>query len=185
MVWKKSDGTPIYNGKSWVDDNNIRHPTNWSIWTDEQKKAKGLTWEDDPVVKTFDNRFYDAVDVEKKLSDVNVVDDNGKAVIDIRTGKQMIQRGLKYLWIEQTKQTANSLLSKSDWQVTRKAEKGTAIASATSTYRDKVRTACDTIETNINNCSNLNEFKALFVVPVDSDGKTTGNAPIYDFPDES
>ena len=136
MVWKKSDGTPIYNGKSWVDDNNIRHPTNWSIWTDEQKKAKGLTWEDDPVVKTFDNRFYDAVDIEKKLSDVNVVDDNGKAVIDIRTGKQMIQRGLKYLWIEQTKQTANSLLSKSDWQVTRKAEKGTAIASATSTYRD-------------------------------------------------
>ena len=173
MVWKKSDGTPIYNGKSWVDDNNIRHPTNWSIWTDEQKKAKGLTWEDDPVVKTFDNRFYDAVDV------------NGKAVIDIRTGKQMIQRGLKYLWIEQTKQTANSLLSKSDWQVTRKAEKGTAIASATSTYRDKVRTACDTIETNINNCSNLNEFKALFVVPVDSDGNPTGNAPIYDFPDEA
>ena len=185
MVWKKSDGTPIYNGKSWVDDNNIRHPTNWSIWTDEQKKAKGLTWEDDPVVKTFDNRFYDAVDVEKKLSDVNVVDDNGKAVIDIRTGKQMIQRGLKYLWIEQTKQTANSLLSKSDWQVTRKAEKGTAIASATSTYRDKVRTACDTIETNINNCSNLNEFKALCVVPVDSDGNPTGNAPIYDFPDEA
>lgn len=185
MVWKKSDGTPIYNGKSWVDDNNIRHPTNWNIWTDEQKKAKGLTWEDDPVVKTFDNRFYDAVDVEKKLSDVNVVDDNGKAVIDIRTGKQMIQRGLKYLWIEQTKQTANSLLSKSDWQVTRKAEKGTAIASATSTYRDKVRTACDTIETNINNCSNLNEFKALFVVPVDSDGNPTGNAPIYDFPDEA
>ena len=97
----------------------------------------------------------------------------------------MIQRGLKYLWIEQTKQTANSLLSKSDWQVTRKAEKGTAIASATSTYRDKVRTACDTIETNINNCSNLNEFKALFVVPVDSDGNPTGNAPIYDFPDEA
>ena len=86
MVWKKSDGTPIYNGKSWVDDNNIRHPTNLSYWTDEQKKAKGLTWEDDPVVKTFENRFYDAVDVEKKLSDVNVVDDNGKAVIDIRTG---------------------------------------------------------------------------------------------------
>jgi hypothetical protein len=149
-----------------------------------KKKSAGLVWEDDPVVKTFDNRFYDAVDVEKKLSDVNVVDDNGKAVIDIRTGKQMIQRGLKYLWIEQTKQTANSLLSKSDWEITRKAEKGTAIASATSTYRDKVRTACDTIETKINNCSNLKEFMALFDAPVDSDGKVTGNAPIYDFPDE-
>jgi len=184
MVWKKSDGTKIYSGKSWVDDNNIRHPTNWNIWTDAQKKSKGLTWEDDPVAKTFDNKFYDAVDVEKKLSDVNVVDDDGNAIIDPTTGKQMIQRGLKYLWIEQTKQTANSLLSKSDWEITRKAEKGTAIASATSTYRDKVRTACDTIETKINNCSNLKEFMALFDAPVDSDGKATGNAPIYDFPDE-
>ena len=184
MAWKHN-GRTIQIGKAWIADDNTKHPRGWANWSADLKKTRGLVWEDDPVVKTFDNRFYDAVDIEKKLSDVNVVDDNGKAVIDIRTGKQMIQRGLKYLWIEQTKQTANSLLSKSDWQVTRKAEKGTAIASATSTYRDKVRTACDTIETNINNCSNLNEFKALFVVPVDSDGNPTGNAPIYDFPDEA
>ena len=183
MVWKHN-GRVIQIGKAWVSDNNTKYPGQWNNLTDAQKKSAGLVWEDDPVVKTFDNRFYDAVDVEKKLSDVNVVDDNGKAVIDIRTGKQMIQRGLKYLWIEQTKQTANDLLSKTDWQITRKAEKGTAIASATSTYRDKVRTACDTIETKINNCSNLKEFMALFDAPVDSDGKVTGNAPIYDFPDE-
>jgi hypothetical protein len=183
MAWKHN-GRTIQVGKAWVNDNNYKYPRQWNNLTDAQKKSAGLVWEDDPVVKTFDNRFYDAVDVEKKLSDVNVVDDNGKAVIDIRTGKQMIQRGLKYLWIEQTKQTANSLLSKSDWEITRKAEKGTAIASATSTYRDKVRTACDTIETKINNCSNLKEFMALFDAPVDSDGKVTGNAPIYDFPDE-
>jgi hypothetical protein len=57
----------------------------------------------------------------------------------------------------------------SDWEITRKAEKGTAIASATTTYRDKVRTACDTIETKINNCSSLADFiKLLFDVPVDS-----------------
>ena len=75
-------------------------------------------------------------------------------------------------------------LKKSDWEVTRKAEKGTAMASATSTYRDKVRTACDTIETKIKNCSKLSEFIALFDVPLDKDGNPTGNAPIYDFPDE-
>ena len=97
----------------------------------------------------------------------------------------MVALGLKSIWIKKTKDQTNYLLSFSDWEVTRKAEKGTAIASATSTYRDKVRTACDTIETKINNCSNLNEFKALFDVPVDSDGKVTGNPPIYDFPDET
>ena len=70
--------------------------------------------------------------------------------------------------------------------MTRKAEKGTAIPDATQTYRDNVRTACSTIETKINNCSNLTQFMALFDVPVDSDGIPTGkNAPINDFPNEN
>ena len=69
--------------------------------------------------------------------------------------------------------------------VVRKSEKGTAIPTATATYRDKVRTACDTIETKINNCSNFTEFKALFDNPIDKDGNPTlDNAPMFDFPDE-
>ena len=184
MAWKKSDGTIVKAGRSWVDDNNIKHPPNWNIWTDAHKKSKGLTWEDDPVVKIYDNRFYNSVGKEKSLTDINIVDDDGKAVVDPITGKQQVQLGLKSIYISQTKNTANYLLSKSDWEITRKTEKGTAIASATSTYRDKVRTACDTIETKINNCSNLEDFKALFAVPTDKDGNRTGKAPINDFPDE-
>jgi hypothetical protein len=184
MAWKHN-GRTIQIGKAWVDDNNFKHPHNWSTaWTAQSKKAWGLVWEDDPIVETFDERFYKSKDVERNLADVNVVDDDGKAVIDLSTGKQMIKVGLKTIWIAQTKQYTSYLLRKSDWEVTRKAEKGTAIASATTTYRDKVRTACNTIETKINDCANLDAFKALFVVPVDSDGKVTGNAPINDFPDE-
>ena len=144
-----------------------------------------LVWEDDPVVETFDDRFYFAKDVERKLADENAVDLDGNAINDPMTGKQMVKLGLKSVWVTKTKQTANGLLSKSDWEVTRKAEKGTAIASATTTYRDKVRTACDTIETKINDCSSLADFIKLFDVPVDSDGNPTGNAPIYDFPNEA
>jgi hypothetical protein len=184
MVWKHN-GKVISVGKSWVSDTNTKYPKQWINLTDAEKKSAGLVWEDDPVVQTFDNRFYSAKDVELKLADVDAVDDNGKAIIDIRTGKQMVTLGLKSIWINRTKEQANDLLKKSDWEVTRKAEKGTAIASATSTYRDKVRTACNTIETKINNCGNLTEFKALFDTPVDSDGNPTGNAPIYDFPDEA
>ena len=100
-------------------------------------------------------------------------------------GNVIVNQGLKTIWINITKQRANDLLSKSDWEVTRKAEKGTAIASATSTFRDKVRTACNDIETKINACSNLTAFKALFDTPVDKDGNATGNPPIHDFPEES
>ena len=183
MAWKHN-GRTIQVGKAWVSDDNTKYPRQWNNLTDAEKKSAGLVWEDDPVVETFDDRFYWAKDIERKLTDENVVDDDGKAVIDPITGKQVVQLGLKSIWIEQTKSKANSLLSKSDWEITRKAEKGTAIASATSTYRDKVRTACDTIETKINNCSNLKEFMALFDSPTDSDGNVTDNAPINDFPNE-
>ena len=111
-------------------------------------------------------------------------DDDGKAVIDPTSGKQMIQRGLKYQWIERTKSTANGLLTASDWYVTRKSETDTAIPSDISKYRTDVRTSTATIETKINNCKTLSDFQALFLVPKDSNGDPTGNAPIYDFPDE-
>ena len=191
MPWKKSDGTIVQIGKSWVDDNKIRHPSNWNIWTDDYKKSMGLTWEDPPSIPTpYDDRFYLGRDDkgnlrEKSLTDVNVVDLDGKALIDPNTGKQMVDLGLKSVWIAKTKEKTNNLLARTDWMVVRKSEKGTAIPTATATYRDKVRTACDTIETKINNCSNLTEFKALFDNPLDKDGKPTlDNAPIFDFPSE-
>jgi hypothetical protein len=76
------------------------------------------------------------------------------------------------------------MLSRTDWYVTRKAETGADIPSDISKYRTDVRTATKTIEDKINNCTNVTEFMKLFDVPVDSDNMPTGNAPIYDFPNE-
>ena len=191
MPWKKKDGTIIKVGQGWTDDNNIVHPSNWMIWSDTYKKAVGLTWEDSPASEApFDNRFYwgrkkDGTLIERSLTDIKEVDSDGKAILD-EDGNQVVTKGVKTIWIKQTKQDTNAILSKTDWMITRKAEKGTAIPDATTKYRDSVRTACNTIETKINNCSNLKEFMALFDSPVDSEGNYTGdNAPIYDFPKES
>jgi len=171
-------------GKAWQDDDGFKHPYNWSSsWSADDLKKWGVSVEADEDT-SYDNRFYWAKGIERKLADENVVDEDGKAVIDSRTGKQMVQLGLKSNWIAQTKTTANGLLSSSDWYVTRKAEADTAIPSDISKYRTDVRTASKTIEDKINGCADLDAFKALFVVPVDSDGDPTGNAPIYDFPDE-
>jgi hypothetical protein len=182
MGWKYGD-VQLKAGKSWTDKDGTKHPNNWMIWSDEDKKGFGLTWEDD-VDTSFDSTFYWAKDVERKLADVNVVDEDGKAVIDTITGKQKIEFGLKSIWVAKTKTTANSLLASSDWYVTRKAETDTAIPSDISTYRTAVRTASKTIEDKINGCADLDAFKALFVVPVDSDDNPTGNSPITNFPDE-
>jgi hypothetical protein len=186
MVWKLSDGTIVNVGTSWVDSNKIRHPSNWGVWSDAEKKAAGLTWTDD--VAPHDDKFYwgrkeDGSLIERAIDDEDAVDEDGNKKKD-SNGNQVINYGLKSVWIKITKQRANDLLSKSDWEVTRKAEKGTAIASATATFRDKVRTACNTIETKINACSSFADFKALFDCPVDSKGDVSGPAPIDDFPSE-
>ena len=184
MPWKHN-GRTIKVGKAWVSDSGVKHPAIWMRWSDSEKKDNGLTWEDPPASEaSFDNRFYsgrktDGSLIERSLTDVNEVDEDGKALLDIK-GKQIVTLGLKYIWIAQTKKTANDLLSKTDWMITRKAEKGTAIPDATTTYRDSVRTACNTIETKINACSNLTEFMALFDTP--SDGS---NPPMFDFPTEN
>ena len=189
MPWKLDDKI-INEGRSWVDKNNIRHPTNWSIWTDDQKKAVGLAWADpSPQEAPFDNRFYTGRKangdlIEKSLADVKWVDKDGEAVIDERTGEQGITDGLKTLWKKQTKATAHSSLSHTDWLVTRKAEASTAIPSDIATYRGNVRTASKTIEDKIDACDPLTKFIAFFDVPKDSDGKVTGNAPMYDWPKE-
>ena len=181
MAWLYN-GRTLKVGKSWTDDNGTKHPTNWMIWSNAEKTALGLVWQDDEDT-SYDNRFYWAKDVERSIIDINEVDGDGNPILDI-DGNQVVTKGLKTIWIERTKETANSLLAKSDWYVVRNAEKSTAIPADISTYRDAVRTATGTIETAINACADLDAFKALFVVPTDADGNPTGKAPIFDFPDE-
>ena len=191
MPWKKSDGTYIKEGKAWVGVDGTKYPSVWTRFSDTELKSFGLTWEDPPAsAEPVDSRFYwgrntDGSLIERRLDDEDAKDDDGKQLYKEDGKTKLINEGLKTIWIKKTKETANGMLSRTDWLVTRKSEKGTAIPDATTTFRDSVRTACNTIETKINNCSNLTQFIALFDVPLDSDKLPTGNAPMFDFPQES
>ena len=54
MPWKHNN-TVIRAGHGWVSSEGIKHPTNWMSWSDEDKTAAGLVWENDP--EPFDSRF--------------------------------------------------------------------------------------------------------------------------------
>jgi hypothetical protein len=182
-MWKLNDKV-IKEGKAWTDDDGVQHPANWNIWSDSEKKGKGLTWEDEPDT-SFDNRFYWSKGVERSLTDILVTDENGEKVIDPATGEQMVQEGLKTQYIAQTKQTANDMLSKTDWYIIRASDDSSlTVPSDITTKRKAIRDAAKTIEDKINATSKLENFIKLFDAPVDKDGMPTGNAPIYDFPKE-
>ena len=163
MPWKYNNVT-IRAGKSWVDDNSIRHPRTWSRWSDTEKIAAGLVWQDGPA--PFDSRFYWAADLPRDLDDVTEQDGS-------------VTLGLKSQYKAQTKVIAGSLLAPTDWHVVKAAEVETySVPSNVSQYRSDVRAASNTIEAAIDGASDLDAFIALFDAPED------GNSTINDWPDE-
>jgi hypothetical protein len=175
-------GRVIKQGRAWTDAEGVQHPAQWNRWTDEEKAAKGLVWNQDLQPVPFDNRFYWSAGNPKALDDVNAVDEDGNPVLD-ENGVQVVTKGLKSNAIAQVKTTAGGLLQPTDWMVTRKAETGTEVPSAVGDYRTAVRTASEAIETAIAGVTTLEAFKALYDAPVDADGNVTGNAPINNWPD--
>ena len=160
----KYNGKVIRAGRAWTGIDGVQHPRNWMIWSDAEKTAAGLVWEDDPA--PFDNRFYWAADLPRALDDVT--DEDGNVTL-----------GLKSQHKAQTKVTAASLLAPTDWHVVKAAEVGSySVPTDIGQYRTDVRAASNTIEAAIDDAADLDAFIALF------EGTEEANAPIYDWPEE-
>lgn len=98
----------------------------------------------DVVVPTYDSRI-------QELGDIYFDTDNSQFTYPVsnKTWTESLA-DLKSKRIQELKSIYNSKLSKTDWYVTRKSEKDTAIPSNIQTERDDLRTACGTHETAIN-----------------------------------
>jgi len=175
----------IINGPKAVTIEDVNHPaTIFRSWTAEELKAIGLypysEQSTDTAFYKYSNSSYEiGADAVKQVWG----NETAKDMDDITVGEDTVL-GLKSVWVNSTKSSSHSKLSSTDWYVTRLAEETTAVPSDVSTYRDAVRAACNTIETAINACADVDALKAMFVTPVDGDGKATGNSPMYDWPDE-
>ena len=157
--------------------NEIQYPANWlRLSTAEEKTAIGITEvADDPV---YDSRFYWGNGTAKALDDEDAKDEEGN-LLKNPDGSQMVIQGVKSVLKTQEKATAGSLLAKYDWYVVRQAEKSTAIPSAITTYRDAVRTACDTREKEIDACSDTAALVTLYGSTEQSDKTWKPNMTQY------
>ena len=171
----KLDGKPLAVDVAF-SHNDINYPANWlRLSTADEKTALGITEvADDPV---YDSRFYWNNGTAKTLTDTNEVDENGDPLLD-DYGNQIITLGVKSVLKAREKDIAGSLLAKYDWYVVRKAEKSTAIPTAITTYRDGVRTACNTRETEIDNCADTAALVTLYG-STEKDGVFTPNMTQY------
>ena len=184
MAFQLSDGTGLPVDVPFTIGT-TNYPANWlRLSTAEEKTALVIIEVEDP--KVYDNRFYWNDGSAKALDDVNATYaedalDGSYKKGDLKKdadGNQLIIYGVKTILKSQEKATAQSLLSKYDWYVTRKSEKGTAIPAEITTYRDAVRTACNTRETEISNCADTAALVTLYG-NTEKDGVITQNMTQY------
>ena len=131
------NGNPLAVDVPFTTSDGTQYPANWlRLSTAEEKTDLGIAEVADPTV--YDSRFYNGDGSAKALD------------------------GVKSVLKAQEKETAGSLLARYDWYVVRKAEKSTAIPTAITTYRDGVRTACDTREKQIDACADTAALVTLY-----------------------
>ena len=78
------------------------------------------------------------------------------------TEGEVATRGLKHNLIKTLKQQVAGVLVHTDWYITRKTEKSTAIPSAISTHRDAVRTKQASMETAITDAADTAALETLY-----------------------
>jgi len=91
-------------------------------------------------------------------------------------GNQIITRGLKYIKKQMIDNQCAGLLAPSDWMVVKATETGGTMDSGWKTWRASVRTKCNSMQTQIDNASDVDALAALFTRDKD------GVRPLGEFP---
>ena len=101
------------------------------------------------------------------------------------TEGEVKSRGLKYNLIQNVKKQANNLLLETDWYVTRKSEKSTAIPSNITTWRNGIRSKQAAMETSITNANDTPALETLYtyVNTADEGDPVVMERPIGEFPE--
>ncbi len=109
------DGRPLSPDVPFEHDG-ISYPANWlRLATPEERAAIGITEEPDPA--PYDQRFYWGPDLPKDHT-------------------QLVEQ-----WTQQTRTTAGTLLTPTDWLVVRELDNGTAVPTEWKDWRQAIRMA--------------------------------------------
>ena len=120
-------------------------------------------------------QLNDSLWTQQDSDDGDLPDD--KAVGDVKV------EGLKTIKKRIIKEQASNLLAKHDWQVVKATEVSDySVPSAVTTYRANVRTKSNEMETSIDNCTTVDQLKALYEYTEDDDGNIT--RPLAEFPED-
>ena len=186
----------MLSGNQGVTIDDIQHPKAiFTLWTKDEREAIGVYEVEMNNSKKKDEKWYINTDVTYSFGSGKVTGSYGDATArkhadtlftaqDESDGKgtegDVATEGLKTVLIRDVKKSAESELNKTDWYVTRKSEKSTAIPSAVTTHRDAVRSKQASMETSITNASDTPALETLYTRNDDGE-RPLGELPTKDF----
>lgn len=190
------------NGNKGITIGDVQYPQSiFTLWTEAERNAIGIytveidntNFKDEAFfINTNQTIAYDSsadkvqasygTATAKRLNDENAVDENGDPILDAN-GDQVINYGLKTHYKKIFNEQAKVFLEKTDWYVIKATDvESYSVPSNITTYRTQVRAKVNSMETDIDDCSTVEELETLLKYTTDDNG--VQSRPLGEFPDE-
>ena len=191
----KSDNsiTRMLNGNRGITIDDNQYPRAiFSLWSEAERNAINIYEVTIDNSKKKDEKWYTNTNITYSFDGTNATGSYGDATAKAHADTLYTQEdednglgtkddvkveGLKTILIKTIKAQAEGILNETDWYITRKAEKNTAIPSAITTHRDAVRSKQDSMCTAITNASDTPALETLYTRDEDGD-RPLGELPI-------
>jgi len=192
--------TQMPKGNKGITLNGNKYPASiYTLWTEAERNAIGIYTVEIDNTNKKDEEWYINTNISYAFSGGKVKGTYGtakaKKIADtlwteqdktdglIREGEDVgdvATRGLTYLKKQMIDNQCAGILAPSDWMVVRATETGGTMDSGWKTWRASVRTKCNSMQTQIDNASDVDALAALFTYTEQEDKSVT--RPLGEFP---
>jgi len=191
--------TQMPKGNKGITINSVQYPSSiYTLWTEAERNAIGIYTVEIDNTNKKDEDWYINTNISYAFGSGKVTGTYGtataKKIADtlwtsqdktdglIREGDDVgdvATEGLKTIKKRMIDNQCAGLLAPSDWMVVRATETGGTMDSGWKTWRASVRTKCNSMQTQIDNASDVDALAALFTYTT-TDGVTS--RPLGEFP---
>ena len=192
--------TQMPKGNKGIQIGDVKYPVAiYTLWSEAERNAIGIYTVEIDETNKKDEEWYINTNITYAFSGGKVKGTYGSATAKkiadtlwtsqdktdglIREGEDVgdvATRGLKYIKKEIIDKECAGLLAPSDWRVVKATETGGTMDSGWKTWRASVRTKCNSMQTQIDNASDVDALAALFTYTEQEDKSIT--RPLGEFP---
>ena len=187
--------TSMPKGNKGIKIGDNQYPASiFTLWSESERNAIGVYTVEIDETNKKDSEYYINTNITyafsggkvkgtygtaaaRSLVDTDATDGEGNKLKD-GDGNQIINEGLKTIKKRLLDNQCKDLLEPSDWMVVRATETETTMDSGWKTWRASVRTKCNSMQTQIDNASDVDALAALFTYTGTPPTRPLGEFPV-------